>query len=226
MLTTFNFLEKTRACLESFFSTNRLPSKLLVIDNNSTDGTLSFLEGKGLQVLRNPVDTSLAAALNQGFRYFLGDPAIDFIAWIHNDMLFFPGWLEELIRLLKENPSIGKLAPYNLRDDPAHLNPEDVGRFMRENRGQLEPGNGCPWVMRRAVVEEVGFFDEGYLRCGGYEDWDYNNRLLEKGYQVLITKGSVVWHEGMGTRRHIPQEEAARHNAARYAERWGPGSRV
>ncbi|MCL4426151.1 MAG: glycosyltransferase family 2 protein [Firmicutes bacterium] len=226
ILTTFNFLNKTRVSLSSFLKATTYPHRLVVVDNHSTDGTLEYLRQKGLEVIPNSADTSLATALNQGIRHFLANPKIAYIAWIHNDMLFFPGWLKELVRMLKERPAIGKLAPHNLAGDPSQHSPANIENFRQAHRDHLEVGNACPWLMRKAVVQEVGLFNESYLRCGGYEDWDYNNRLLEKGYGVFVTRGSVVWHEGMGTRKHIPQEEAAQHNAHLYTERWGPGSRA
>lgn len=226
ILTTYNLLHKTRACLDSLTRTTRCPHRLVAVDNASHDGTVDFLRARGVETVVNREDVALSRALNQGIRHLLQDERVRHVAWVHNDMLFFPGWLENLVAILAERPNVGKLSPWNWTGNPAQYDDRSAAEFMVRHRGYLEPGNGCPWVMPREVVERVGLFDERYLRCGGYEDWDYNNRVLDRGYQVAITRASVVWHETMGTRGRIEQREAALHNAALYASKWGEGPRV
>ncbi len=220
LLTTFNFLDKTRACLASLCRATAHPYRLLVVDNRSTDGTLDFLRRAGVEVIANPEEVSLTRALNQGLTALLGDPRVEFLAWIHNDMLFFRGWLEGLVSVARR-PEIGKLAPWNVSGDPSQYTDEWAARFMAEHREAFLPGNNCPWIMRREVVERVGLFDERFIKCGGWEDWDYNNRVLDAGYLVGTTGASVVWHEGMGTRNHVDNRDACLHNSVVYAEKWG-----
>lgn len=220
VLTTFNFLDKTRACLGSLRRATTHPSKLLVVDNCSTDGTQDFLRDAGIETIGNGAEVSLTCALNQGLRRLLGDPDVSFIAWIHNDMRFFRGWLENLVRMASR-PEIGKLAPWNVSGDPAQYNDEWAARFMADHREEFHPGNNCPWIMRKDVVERAGLFDERFIKCGGWEDWDYNNRVLDCGFRVGTTGASVVWHEGMGTRNYVDNRDACQYNASVYAEKWG-----
>lgn len=219
-LTTYNFLEKTRACLASLRRATTFPHKLVVVDNASTDGSLEHLRQNGIPTLANAAEVSLARALNQGLTHFLADPQVRFVAWIHNDMLFFPGWLENLVAVAGR-PEMGKVAPTNVKGDPAQYSDAWASRFMAEHREEFRPGNDCPWIMRREVVERVGLFDERYIKCGGYEDWDYNNRVQDAGWLVGTTGASVVWHEGMGTRSHVDNREAGAHNSGVYARKWG-----
>lgn len=219
-LTTFNFLDKTRACLASLWRATSHPYKLVVVDNNSTDGTIDFLRREGIEVITNRDEVSLSRALNQGIGHFMSDPKVNFLVWIHNDMLFFPGWLGNLVRVASR-PEIGKLAPWNASGDPAQYDDGWAARFMQDHSDELIPGNNCPWIMRKEVVRQVGPFDEGFIRCGGWEDWDYNNRVLDRGYFVGTTGASVVWHEGTGTRRHIEQQDACLHNSTVYVKKWG-----
>lgn len=220
-LTTFNFLEKTRACLESFARTADVPYRLVVVDNASSDGTPDYMRKSGLEVLINPKPVDLTKALNQGIRHLLADRTVDAIIWIHNDMLFFKGWLSRLVAVVENRPDIGKLAPWNVSGNPAQYSDEWAQRFMDNHWQEFIPGNNCPWVMRREIIEAVGLFDERFLKCGGFEDWDYNNRVAGMGYLVGTTGASVVWHEGMGTRRHVNNSEACLHNSGLYASKWG-----
>lgn len=220
ILTTFNFLEKTRACLESLRRATDHPHRLVVVDNASKDGTVEFLRALGLEVIANPAEVSLTSALNQGITRLLGDPKVRFVAWVHNDMRFFKGWLQNLTAVAAR-PEMGKVAPWNVSGDPAQYDDAWAARFMAEHREEFIPGNNCPWVMRAEVVREVGLFDERFIQCGGWEDWDYNNRVIDRGYLVGTTGASVVWHEGMGTRNFVDNRDACLHNATVYVQKWG-----
>lgn len=219
ILTTFNFLEKTRACLASLRSATDHPYHLVAVDNASTDGTVALLRAQGVEVIANASEVALTTALNQGLARFLADPRIEYIAWIHNDMRFFKGWLGNLVAVA-DRPEMGKVAPWNVSGDPAQYDDAWAARFMNEHREEFIPGNNCPWVMRKEVVRQVGLFDERFLKCGGWEDWDYNNRVLDCGYLVGTTGASVVWHEGMGTRNFVDNRDACMHNATVYVQKW------
>lgn len=220
-LTTFNQWEDTQLTLDSLFQNTTAPFKLVLVDNASTDGTISHARKDGIPVIENEKPTPLATALNQGINYFLSRPDIRYIGWIHNDMLFYKHWLSRLVQELDADPSIGKLAP-----DSFHLyGPHDAAiqaeSFMVQNKENRRSGNACPWVMPKAVIRKIGRFDEQFVGCGGYEDWDFNNRILHAGYRVMITKGSVVWHPAMGTRKNHDEAEAARMNLGYYNQKWG-----
>ncbi|MEJ8545131.1 glycosyltransferase family 2 protein [Brevibacillus borstelensis] len=220
MLTTYNQLEDTKHTLQSLRQNTSHPYRLVIVDNASTDGTVAYLKENGYRLVENEQPVSLTEALNQGITYFLADPEITHIGWIHNDMEFYPKWLERLIDFLQDKKDIGKLAPVSL-----HLfgpnDPQFAEEFMASNSGVSYPGNTCPWIMPREVIEKVGLFDERFVKCGGYEDWDYNNRILEAGYNVLITQGSTVWHPAMGTRKNHDESESSGKNAELYFRKWG-----
>lgn len=177
-------------------------------------------ESRGIDVIENDEPVDLSVALNQGLDFFLRQEDIRYIGWIHNDMTFYSRWLKRLVALLETHPGVGKLAP-----DSMHLygpnDPDQAERIMAAHQGDMRTGNACPWIMPKEVARKTGYFDERFVSCGGYEDWDYNNRLLEFGYDVMITKASLVWHPTMGTRKHRDLSRAAEKNAEWYYRKWG-----
>lgn len=225
MLFTKNQLDDTKQSLKSLEDHTNIPYKLIVVDNASSDNTVTYLTTNGYAVIANKEDTDGTVRLNQGLRYLLADPSVEYIGFIHNDMLYYPKWLERLLDHLNRTSLIGKLSPESLHEYGNHPDfpddPEFPERFMAQNQNIYYPANACPWIMPRKVVEEVGLFDEGFIRVGGYEDWDYNNRILQKGYQVMITRGSAVWHPMNGTRSKYDESEATRINQGYYYYKWG-----
>ncbi|MDA8065613.1 MAG: glycosyltransferase [Thermaerobacter sp.] len=217
-LTCFDFLPLTRRCLESFRRTVDAPHRLIAVDNGSRDGTPEFLRREGVEVLTGRAPRSLPWVQNRARSHLLTDPVVDCLCWIHNDMVFYPGWLSGLLAVLERRPGAGKVSSWNLLD--REYTEAEVAEFVRTQGAFLEAGNGNPWVIPRAAAEAVGPHDEGYVNHAEYEDWDYNNRLLAAGYAVLVTKGSVVWHRAAATRYAVRLDgEAA--NRRRYVARWG-----
>ena len=52
---------------------------------------------------------------------------------------------------------------------------------------------GCCLLIRKALFEEIGRFDERIFMY--YEEFDICRRAVEKGYDVILSKNAVVFHE-------------------------------
>lgn len=201
---------------------------LQVVDGGSTDGSVKFWGSKSpligpaacddMKVFypkRVPEDyRSLAVCLNDGIDAFLRNPGINYICHIHPDMEFPEvGWSDKMVQHMKNNPDVAKLGV----------------RIMGADDGAGDgPGNQCPWMMHRSVLEKLiekdGYvFDEKYIGIGGYEDWDLARRLVAMNYKVWITNDTRVKHIGAGTRfgpgRNTNREMSQ--NAAYYQQKWG-----
>jgi hypothetical protein len=219
-LTTFNLWEQTQRCLESFRRCTEGRCRLLILDNCSDDGTPQRLREMGHEVWISPERVSLPRAMNLGTAAFMDDPEVEYIGWIENDMILLPRWLDNLVAVLREHPEIGKLGATHLTGEV----PDDgevLARIERE-RNWLRLGNAIPWLMPKWAVAEVGPHDEGFVHGGAYEDWDYNNRLLERGIPVMVTRRSLVWHGCNATTRGALQPVGAEEqNRAYYSRKWG-----
>lgn len=206
ILTTMNQLELTKKALKSLFE-HTSNYDLVVVDNNSNDGTVEFVKEQGIGLIHFEKDTSLTEALNAGIRYFFdrenSETHYD-ICWIHNDMTFFPDWLTNLQKYLETHEKCGRVASHNMRDP---LAPE-------------RPGNELPCLIRGHVLKQIGLFDERFIGIGGREDWDLNNRIVRDGWSVMITPESRVLHVGMATRSLRNTDPEANYNAMIYFQKW------
>jgi GT2 family glycosyltransferase len=216
VMLTWDDAENLRTCLKSL-ATTRQPFELCVVDNGSTDGSLEgpLWELQTERGANHPArqvtvyfrnGLSLAHALNEGFQHFMDRPEIDYIGWIHPDMVFERDtWLECLRHALDTHPDVVK-----------------VGAAEMNAQIPVAPihGNSQCYLVRRSALEQVGLFDERFLDCGGREDWDHNKRLMEFGH-VMIWPDALIRHNAMGTRSKHDNEAAARRNADYYFEKWG-----
>ncbi len=160
-----------------------------------------------------------AASMNQFLGHgFLGLGA-DVVVWVHVDMAFpDPDWLIELLQMRAARPRAGKIASENT------VGPESTAP---NGSGTDRPGHNGPYLVTREAFEHVTgkyghAFDPAFEGYAGWDDWDFNAKLLEGGFEVLIAGRSRVYHRGSGTRANqaYASDEMARRNQCRYYERW------
>jgi len=196
------------------------PNKgIYVIDNNSTDDSIRLLERKF------PSVHILAAHENLGFAggYNFGLPRIDtdYYLIVNSDIEVTPGFIEPLIELLENNPSIGICQPKLLSLDNREMFeyagaaggwidrlglPFTRGRVLttiEKDEGQYDATEELFWATGACMCfpsklfEEVGgFYDFYYMH---QEDIDLCWRVRNIGYSIYACPQSVVYHKGGGT---------------------------
>lgn len=223
----------TRAFLTSLRPTT-VPFELCVVDNGSTDGTevyfRRFAPPYPLRYERNAANVGLISALNQGARLAAG--AV--VCFLHNDTeMREPAWLERLVAALGDGRRVGLAGLYGARR--VRRDGRYVGRTIVHC---LEggPGLAAPVVevaavdgvclcLRRALLDEIGGFDEGYGFFHGY-DRDLSFAVRERGLACVVVDARFV-HRGGGTRTGERAPVAAaedleqrRQAMARFAQKW------
>jgi GT2 family glycosyltransferase len=205
VVVNWNRRELLRACLESLARQRDAEFETIVVDNGSSDGSAEVAEGFGARVIRNTENRGFCAANNQGIAVARGE----FIALLNNDAEAEPGWLAEIRRACASRPDVGMAASKVLVwDDPGRIDkvghlifPDgqnrgrgsgaaDRGQFDREEE-VLWP-DGCAAMYRRAMLAEVGGFDEDFFAYG--DDAELGLRARLAGWKCLYTPRAVVWH--------------------------------
>ena len=226
---TWNRVDLLRPCVERLLAHTRPPSRLIVVDNGSTDAeTLQYLRAlKGTDlietmVVRHPANVSIATALNSG----LAQTRAPWICLLNNDVLVSAGWLEELIAVAESDPSIGLVNPmsnqFGLAPRP-HQTIDALAEYGRRARGRwIEHAicEGFCMFFSRRVLDTVGVFDEG-LGSMYFEDADYTQRAHRAGFRSVIAEGAYVYHVGGATTRHDPtRDERFAESAAQFYRKW------
>ena len=98
ILLTYNKLEYTKICIESIRKfTPKGKYEIIVVDNNSNDGTLDWLkEQDDLKVIYNDYNAGFPKGCNQGIKISRGDS----ILLLNNDTVVTPNWLNVLDKTL------------------------------------------------------------------------------------------------------------------------------
>lgn len=220
VIPVWNQVEYTRGCLESLQPDLAAGAEVVLVNNGSTDGTRELLATlKDATVVSNDTNRGCAAAWNQG----VAAASREWIVVLNNDVVLGPDWLKGMISYAEEN-NLHVVTP-GIREGPLNYAlPDYATDFVREMKEVERRGvaNGICFMVRRAVFEKIGPFDENF-RIGQFEDADFFLRAKAAGFQLGTTGRAFLHHYGSITQKAIrpragPYEAE---NRAYYRKKWG-----
>jgi N-acetylglucosaminyl-diphospho-decaprenol L-rhamnosyltransferase len=203
------------------FSGGPLEAEVLVVDNASDDGSADMVarEFSWVTLLRSPRNGGFADGNNQALRRIRGETALV----LNPDTLMPHGAIRQLLACLSAHPEAGVVGPKLLRPDgtmhlacrrsfptPAvafyrltglsRLFPRSPS-FGRYNLTFVDPDQalevdsvcGACLLIRRTVIERIGYLDERFFMYG--EDLDWCLRTRQAGWTVRYEPGIVVQHQ-------------------------------
>jgi glycosyltransferase involved in cell wall biosynthesis len=180
----------------------------IVVDGESTDGTLSVLEGHPHLNWVSEKDRNMTQALNKGFRMATGEV----IAWLNTDDRYLPGVFARVAELLepagRARVVMGDARVKDSVDDREYVAKgrsfvhDDVVRFWTGPYFLHQP---AIFFLRR-LLEEEGYLDETLDLAADYELWTRLSRRHTFHY-VPEVLAEVIHHEGCLTAVRDPWRE-------------------
>jgi glycosyltransferase involved in cell wall biosynthesis len=174
----------------------RTAHELLVVDDGATDATPEVAQRFGARLVRHGEQRSLNAARNSGIRA----AAADLIAFVDDDVLVPPGWVDAVVEGAARHPDAeafggpirarfeGGVPRGCGREDPPittlDLGPSDV---------EAEMVWGANFAVRRSAVERIGDFDETLDRGHGDEE-EWLMRLRAAGGRIVYLAEAGLDH--------------------------------
>src|SRR5690606_28579849 len=157
--------------------------EVVVIDNGSTDGTQAVVEEYAKKDPRvrliHGKGGSISSALNEGIKAANGK----YICQLDSDDEYTPDTLEKMIGHLESHPKCGlAISYYELMDENRGkvegIDPVTHSGYTR-NQILRRDGGGALRVFPKAVLEEMGYYDEENFGNFG-EDYDMVLKTGEK----------------------------------------------
>src|SRR5256885_16759947 len=132
-IVTYNSGRFIKRCLESVLAQKYPYLEIIVVDNNSTDGTIDILEPfeDRCTVVYNEENIGFAAAQNQAIAISSGD----WVLTLNPDVLLLPNFIEALVDAGQINPKVGtvcgkRLAMTATFDFPARPLVDSTGLYF------------------------------------------------------------------------------------------------
>lgn len=229
-IVTYNSGRFIKRCLESALAQKYDRKEIIVVDNNSTDGTIDILEQfeDRCRIVYNSENNGFAAAQNQAIALARGD----WIFTLNPDVLLLPNFIQALVDAGQIDPKIGTVCGklLTIKSTFDHLDTplvDSTGIYFTPmlrhlDRGSQEIDNGhymsyeyvfgataAAALYRRTMIEDVAidgeFFDPDFFVYREDADVAWRAQLL--GWKCIYTPHSRGYHVRNvlpGNRRALP----------------------
>jgi glycosyltransferase involved in cell wall biosynthesis len=200
VLITYNRLAYTKRTLRGLWDTIEVPHYLVVVDNNSDDGTQEYLKTltgryRVDKVILNPENYYPGKATNIGWEEGLKEyPEATHVMRLDNDMHLDKGWDLLAESYFKAIPELGQLG----LDHEAIEHPKAVLREREINGKTINPWPGCvggPNIIRRSIYDSGARYREMMWNDGRnsplQEDSQFSRLIQGMGYITGHMKENV-----------------------------------
>ena len=211
----WNNVDILSECLESISATNFDNFETIVVDNASSDNSVSWVRSNypNVKLIENDKNYGYAGGCNIGAEAASGD----YLIFLNNDTVQEKDWISNLIKTINSDDKIAAVQPKILNyydrnvfdyagGSGGHMDiycfPFARGRifsFQENDEGQYNNKEKCFWssgtcfMVRRELFQKAGGFDDSFF--AHMEEIDLCWRLYAMGFEVWVEPDSVVYHK-------------------------------
>ena len=244
IIVNWNTRELLLQCVASVCKTASDRSiEIIVVDNGSRDDSIKVLQEKFPQVhcITNSENRGFGAANNQGFAIMKGRYAL----LLNTDATMTPGAMDALYGFMESRPDAGMACGQLLNPDGSKQNshsafPSLLGLMVNESLLKwLLPGKfpskyqhyaqplpvdscvGACMIVRKAAMDQVGFFDERYFFF--FEETDWARLFWEQGWKVFfVPQAQIVHAQGQSAGANALARKLFYYSRYQYLRKWHP----
>lgn len=181
----------------------------IIVDNGSTDGSISFIKKKypWVKLIRNEENRGFSGGNNDGMHIARGD----YILLLNNDTVLDKDFIKNLFNERNSGGILGAKNYYHDVDGRKDIiwavgsklnkifmksrlfgNKEiDYGQYNQKI--ELNETVGSAMFINRKVLDEIGLFDERYFNyC---EETELQLRAKKAGFRIVYVPAAVLWHK-------------------------------
>ncbi|MBC7440679.1 MAG: glycosyltransferase family 2 protein [Flavobacterium sp.] len=199
IIVTFNGAFWIEKCLLSLRKSND-PIEIIVVDNLSTDETITIAEKfSNITLIKNTENSGFGAANNIGIKRALENQS-DYVFLLNQDTWIFENTISNLVLTAEKNPQIGILSPMHFAGNKIDL--DEKFKVYYDRKIAIEKSsnlvfvpfiNAAAWLISSDCLKKVGFFEPLFSHYG--EDNDFCRRVLFHNFKIGIDENSKICHD-------------------------------
>lgn len=205
-------------CLDSVLRHTPQPYELIIVNDGSGLETSRLLqqyaqEHEHIRIVKHKEARGYSCAANAGLRVTTSDIMI----LLNSDTIVPAGWLQRLVDCAQSDEAIGIVGPLSnaatyqsvpyVFDSsgrwkqnmlPEHTSVTQYANAIAEVSTQRYPrtpvANGFCFLLKRSVIDAIGYLDEDTFPRGYGEENDYCIRATDAGFDIAIADDAYVYH--------------------------------
>ena len=213
IIVNYNGKELLQKCLDSLLKVNYDNFEIILVDNNSTDGTVEFITKNypSLIIIKLDSNKGFAEPNNVAAKISKGK----YLLFLNNDTVVTPNFIFEMVKVMETDKKIAICQSLLLKPDGSvdssgdfidHLGVVYNSKTEIDEIREVSSARGASMLVRSDIFEKLDGFDQKFFIT--FEDVDLCWRSWILGYRVLIIPTSIVYHEGGITIKKIKSEIA------------------
>jgi len=205
IILNWNKWELTAECINSLSNLTGVKYKLVVVDNGSSDNSISHLKElyPQLFMIKNEKNLGFGGGNNPGIEYALNHGA-EYIWLLNNDTEVEKNTLSAMLEEAEKDSKIGAVGSmiYDINDKTTlqvcggghihYFRCYAETNFILSNVDKLDYISGASILLRSKALQEIGLFDDNFFMY--WEDVDLGVRLKKRGYRFSISSNAKVYH--------------------------------
>ena len=213
IIVNYNGKELLQKCLDSLLKVNYDNFEIILVDNNSTDGTVEFITKNypSLIIIKLDSNKGFAEPNNVAAKISKGK----YLLFLNNDTVVTPNFIFEMVKVMETDKKIAICQSLLLKPDGSvdssgdfidHLGVVYNSKTKIDKIREVSSARGASMLVRSDIFEKLDGFEQKFFVT--FEDVDLCWRSWILGYRVLIIPTSIVYHEGGITIKKIKSEIA------------------
>ncbi len=223
IIVTYNSEKEIIKCINSLLpQLNDFDGKIIIIDNDSTDETISFIrdiDSKSISIIQNKENFGYTKANNQGIKIAKGD----YILFLNPDTIVPNSTIKNLLNEIKDDKNLGVIAPQlrfpdgeiqnscrrfprrrdilyetiglsKVFNNSEEFNYWKMGDFDHKKSSLVDQPAGAALLIPKIIFNEIGLLDEQFPMF--FSDVDLCKRIWDADYNVQYTINSFITHKG------------------------------
>ncbi|MDI4661939.1 MULTISPECIES: glycosyltransferase [Cobetia] len=214
----YNALPYVKNCLNSILSKTKIFYKLILINDGSESEVATYLESFAsdkpwVKLIHNIENQGYTRSINRALKASKSDYKV----LLNSDTEVTEGWLNKLLHASSSNDSIGIVGPLSNAaswQSVPHTKNESGGWAINEiPKGYsldlfseiVEDSahtdlvdtpilNGFCMMIKKKVIDQIGYFDEQAFPAGYGEENDFCFRAIDSGFNLKILVNTYIHH--------------------------------
>lgn len=210
LIVTFNRKDKLVKALDAVLNQSIEPTKVILVDNASTDGTqemlgsLGYLDNERVQFIKLPTNIGGSGGFYEAFEAAL-KLDVDWVSIADDDAIYEPGYFEKMAAAMERHPDAGgftgQVKVPDGRTDITHRFRFINDKILKWREVPLEEyttdfvADVFTFVgsfLSMATIKKVGLPEKDYFIW--WDDLDYSTRV-HKVAKVYNVPGAIILHD-------------------------------